>query len=64
MDALIKMKQKAAYRAVEFVKSGMVVGLGTGSMHKFAMERMADLLRKKSWNIFGLLPVPLIKVRG
>jgi ribose 5-phosphate isomerase A len=47
MDALTKMKQKAAYRAVEFVKSGMVVGLGTGSTHKFALERMADLLRKK-----------------
>jgi len=47
MDTLTKMKQKAAYRAVEFVKSGMVVGLGTGSTHKFALERMADLLRKK-----------------
>lgn len=47
MDALTKMKQKAAYRAVEFVKSGMVVGLGTGSTHKFALERMADLVRKK-----------------
>lgn len=47
MDALTKMKQMAAYRAVEFVKSGMVVGLGTGSTHKFALERMADLLRKK-----------------
>ena len=41
------MKQKAAYCAVELVKSGMVVGLGTGSTHKFALERLADLLRKK-----------------
>lgn len=47
MDTLTKLKQKAAYHAVEFVKSGMVVGLGTGSTHKFALERMADLLRKK-----------------
>lgn len=47
MDTLTKLKQKAAYHAVELVKSGMVVGLGTGSTHKFALERMADLLRKK-----------------
>jgi ribose 5-phosphate isomerase A len=47
MDTLAELKQKAAFRAVEFVKSGMVVGLGTGSTHKFALERMADLLRKK-----------------
>jgi ribose 5-phosphate isomerase A len=47
MDMLTKFKQKAAFRAVEFVKSGMVVGLGTGSTHKFALQRMADLLRKK-----------------
>jgi ribose 5-phosphate isomerase A len=47
MDTLDKMKQQAAYRAVEFVKSGMVVGLGTGSTHKFALKRLADLLRKK-----------------
>jgi len=47
MDTLTKMKQKAAFRAVEFVKNGMVVGLGTGSTHKFALERMADFLSKK-----------------
>jgi ribose 5-phosphate isomerase A len=52
MDTLTKMKQKAACRAVEFVKSGMVVGLGTGSTHKFALERMANLLKTKvRWSI-------------
>jgi ribose 5-phosphate isomerase A len=49
------MKQKAAYRAVEFVKSGMVVGLGTGSTHKFALQRMADLLKRKQLeHIWGI----------
>jgi ribose 5-phosphate isomerase A len=55
MDMLNKLKQNAAYRAVEFVKSGMVVGLGTGSTHKFALQRMADLLRKKELeHIWGI----------
>lgn len=55
MDTLTRMKQKAAYRAVEFVKSGMVVGLGTGSTHKFALQRMADLLKRKQLeHIWGI----------
>lgn len=55
MDKPNKLKQKAAYRAVEFVKSDMVVGLGTGSTHKFALQRMADLLRKKQLeHIWGI----------
>ena len=32
------LKKKAAERAVEFLKSGMVVGLGTGSTTGFALE--------------------------
>jgi ribose 5-phosphate isomerase A len=39
------LKQKAAWRAVEFVTSGMVVGLGTGSTAKFAIERLAERLQ-------------------
>jgi ribose 5-phosphate isomerase A len=38
-------KQQAAERGVEFVQSGMVVGLGTGSTAIFATRRMAQLLR-------------------
>ena len=39
------LKQQAAERAVEFVESGMVVGLGHGSTTAFAIERIAKLLR-------------------
>src|SRR5215510_6508952 len=41
-----KFKQQAAERAVEFVQSGMVVGLGTGSTAVFATRRIAALVRE------------------
>ena len=37
-----ELKQKAAHRAVEFVDSGMVVGLGTGSTTAFAVIRIGE----------------------
>ena len=40
-----QLKQQAAWRAVEFIENGMVVGLGAGSTAAFAIERIADLLR-------------------
>ncbi|MBC8248682.1 MAG: ribose-5-phosphate isomerase RpiA [Anaerolineales bacterium] len=39
-------RQQAAERAVEFVKSGMVVGLGHGSTAIFAVRRIAELLHE------------------
>ncbi len=39
-----RYKQQAAERGVEFVKSGMVVGLGTGSTTGFATRCIARLL--------------------
>jgi ribose 5-phosphate isomerase A len=44
-DKYAALKQAAAERAVEFVKSGMVVGLGTGSTAIFATRRIGALLR-------------------
>lgn len=44
-DPESRFKQAAAYRAVEFVRSGMKVGLGTGSTALFATRRIAELLR-------------------
>ena len=41
-----QLKQRAAERAVEFVKSGMVVGLGHGSTAIFAVRRIARLLHE------------------
>ena len=39
-------KQAAAERAVDFVQSGMIVGLGTGSTAIFATRRIGALLRE------------------
>jgi ribose 5-phosphate isomerase A len=41
-----RQKQEAAVRAVEFVESGMVVGLGGGSTAALAIQRLAELLRQ------------------
>ena len=37
------LKMRAAHCAVEFVKSGMIVGLGHGSTASFAVQRIAEL---------------------
>jgi ribose 5-phosphate isomerase A len=39
-------KKHAAERAVEFLQAGQVVGLGTGSTAKFAIEEIALLVRE------------------
>ncbi|KAE8736322.1 putative ribose-5-phosphate isomerase 2 [Hibiscus syriacus] len=49
------LKKIAAYKAVEFVESGMVLGLGTGSTAKYALDRIGELLRQgKLTNIVGI----------
>jgi len=53
---LSELKQQAAWRAVDFVESGMVVGLGTGSTAIFAVRRIAELLRAGS--LTSILGVP------
>lgn len=50
-----QFKQQAAERAVEFVESGMVVGLGHGSTAAFVVRRIAQLLRDgKLQDILGV----------
>lgn len=50
-----ELKQKAAFKAVEFVESGMVVGLGSGSTTEFAVKRIAERLKRgKLNNILGI----------
>ena len=44
MNETQKLKQQAAKRAVEFIESGMIVGLGHGSTALFAVRRIAELL--------------------
>lgn len=50
------LKRIAAYRAVDYVRSGMVVGLGTGSTARHAVDRIADLLRRGE--LSGVVGVP------
>ncbi|EYU30435.1 hypothetical protein MIMGU_mgv1a026897mg, partial [Erythranthe guttata] len=50
-----RLKKIAAYKAVEHVRSGMVVGLGTGSTAKHAVDRIAQLLKQgKLKDIVGI----------
>ena len=50
-----ELKKSAANKAVEFVESGMVLGLGTGSTTNFAVERIGELLNVgKLINIVGI----------
>jgi ribose 5-phosphate isomerase A len=49
------LKRRAAERAVEYVESGMVVGLGEGSTAAFAVLRVAELLHEgKLRDILGV----------
>ena len=40
-----ELKKRAAESAVDFIESGMVVGLGTGSTANFAIERIGEKIR-------------------
>jgi len=44
-NPIARFKEEASKRAVEFVQSGMKVGLGTGSTAIFATRRIAELLK-------------------
>lgn len=41
-----ELKKEAAWKAVEYVKSGMVLGLGTGSTAAFAVARIGELMKE------------------
>jgi ribose 5-phosphate isomerase A len=51
-----ELKQRAAHRAVEFIESSMIVGLGTGSTTEFAVRRIAERLR--SGNLKNIVGIP------
>eukprot|EP00475_Leptophrys_vorax_P042221 TRINITY_DN79606_c0_g1_i1.p1 TRINITY_DN79606_c0_g1~~TRINITY_DN79606_c0_g1_i1.p1 ORF type:complete len:303 (-),score=37.42 TRINITY_DN79606_c0_g1_i1:299-1207(-) len=49
------LKKLAAEKAVEYVRSGMVVGLGTGSTAAFAVAKIGELLKEgKLTDIVGI----------
>ena len=41
-----ELKKQAGWKAVEYVESGMKLGLGTGSTAAFAVERIGQLLKE------------------
>ena len=50
-----RLKKQAAHAAVEFIKSGNVIGLGTGSTTRFAILELAERLQsKKLQKIVGI----------
>lgn len=51
-----KLKEQAAHRAVEFIRSNMVVGLGHGSTTAFAIEKLAQLLQ--SGELSHIIAIP------
>jgi len=51
-----ELKRQAAWRAVEFVDSGMVIGLGHGSTAAFAVDRIAELLRTGELTSISCVP--------
>ena len=46
-------KKRAAYEAVKYVKDGMVVGLGTGSTAKYAIEKIGSMVAE-GYEIIGI----------
>ena len=42
---MISEKQLAAEAAVEYIKDGMIVGLGTGSTTEFALKKLGEKVR-------------------
>ncbi len=58
MDATL-LKRHAAERAVEFVQSGMIVGLGHGTTAIWATRRIAELIVSKE--LTNILAIPCSK---
>ncbi|MFH1194208.1 MAG: ribose-5-phosphate isomerase RpiA [bacterium] len=55
-DVKSELKKKAAEKAVEQIKSGMVIGLGSGSTACFATLRIGELL--KSGELKNVIGIP------
>ncbi len=51
-----ELKQAAAHRAVEFLSSGMVIGLGSGSTSRYATLRIAARLRAEELRDIVAIP--------
>lgn len=55
MKTIDTLKKLAAEKTVDEIKSGMIVGLGTGSTFKYALLKLAELIKNGSLiNIVGI----------
>jgi ribose 5-phosphate isomerase A len=55
LDIQDELKKKAAVRAVDFIESNMVVGLGTGSTANYAIKHIGEkILSGKLRNVVGI----------
>jgi len=52
-DTILSAKRNAAVKAASFVKSGMKVGLGTGSTTALALEELGRRIREEGLSIIG-----------
>ena len=46
MNEKMNAKQRAGFKAVEFIEDGMTVGLGTGSTAYWMVERLGERVRE------------------
>lgn len=51
VENVVELKKAAAERAVDFVKDGMKVGLGTGSTAYWAIKRLGERIKEEGLNI-------------
>lgn len=54
--SMVTLKKLAAHRAVQFIRSSMVVGLGHGSTTAFAIDKLAQLLQ--SGELSDIIAIP------
>lgn len=54
MESTEDMKKLAADKAVEYIKDGMIVGLGTGSTAEYAIRKLGELVVKDELDIKGI----------
>ena len=50
----MNLKKQAGYRAVELVKDGQVVGLGTGSTTHYFIQRLGEKIKEEEMEILGI----------
>jgi len=49
-----ELKKLAGEKAVEHIKDGMIVGLGTGSTVEYTLRKLGKLIKEKKLNIKGI----------